>query len=378
MIVFHVGPDAAAIGGRRWVRREIRTREVTVDPYPSRGTGPKRFDIGAKTTHHMARGEELRTAADALDESILVYGIENGTEARWRETFPRARFASVSEPCGGLVVDGTDPVTVDDVTHRDDATQPDDVTHRDDATQSSPVLDPVGVTAAVVIDPVTNEDRLAGLRALAATDVFTIAVVPGGVCESDAPETIAEEADGVVVAGDGDGSALGAVDAVSELLTIVRDPGFVNLDLTDARTVLSSGPAAVATGTAPHNVPGVAVESAFDRLPAGVDAGSASAVLVEVVVDPDTSIAAATDAIGEVRDRVAPDANVIWGGAVNDDAVGVLLVRVVVADVRYDPPLAAGDPCPRCGSSLSSYRFGASETLSCDACGYSGIGMCRN
>ncbi|MBP1922901.1 hypothetical protein J2751_001917 [Halorubrum alkaliphilum] len=301
----------------------------------------------------MARGEDLRTTADALDGSIVVCGLGDAADADGLSTgsFPGARVVSVPDLIDGRTGSGTTP------------------TESGDSTEV--------VAAVVVVGPSTDEDTLADLREVADTGVFTVAVVSGDDADADALATITAAVDGVLLAGDGAGSALGPASTVREFLAAVQDPGFVNLDLTDARTVLASGLAAVATGSAPRDAPAVAVESAFDRLPCGVDAATASAVLVDVVVDPDTSITAATDAIGEVRARIGADANVIWGGAVDDDAADALLVRVVVADVRYDPPLAAGDPCPRCGSSLSAYTFGASETLSCDACGYSGIGMRR-
>ena len=300
----------------------------------------------------MARGEDLRTTADALDGSIVVCGLGDAADADRpsTESFPGARVVSASDLIDGRTGSETTPSGSGDLTE---------------------------VAAVVVVDPSADEDTLADLRKAADTSVFTVAVVSGDDADADALATITAAVDGVLLAGDGAGSALGPASTVREFLAAVQDPGFVNLDLTDARTVLASGLAAVATGSAPRDAPAVAVESAFDRLPCGVDAATASAVLVDVVVDPDTSITAATDAIGEVRARIGADANVIWGGAVDDDAADALLVRVVVADVRYDPPLAAGDPCPRCGSSLSAYTFGASETLSCDACGYSGIGMRR-
>jgi len=100
-------------------------------------------------------------------------------------------------------------------------------------------------------------------------------------------------------------------------------------------------------------------------------------VLVDVVVDPVTSIAAATDVVGAVRERIGTAANVIWGGAVDESATDEIRVRVVVADIRYAPGLESGDPCPRCEAPLSAYALGARETLSCDACGYSGIAVRR-
>ena len=215
-----------------------------------------------------------------------------------------------------------------------------------------------------------GDEATAALRALAALDAFAVAVVPAAAAGGDALAAVRESVDAVLLA---EGDAVEA--AIRAFLATVQEPGFVNLDLTDAETVLSAGVAALGTGTADRDAPAAAVASAFDGPPNGVDATDASAVLVDVVVDPATSIAAATDVIAAVRERIGADANVIWGGAVDEAAADELAVRLVVAGVRHAPPLADGEPCPRCGEPLSTYRFGASETVSCDGCGYSGIAM---
>ena len=311
----------------------------------------------------MASGEDLRTTAAALDGSVVVCGV-----GRYAETLASARFP------------GAQPVTIE-AALADTADEP---SRSNTPNGGSPAA------ALVAIDPNELSTTRASLRALAETDAFTIAVVPGSDTDRDGVAALVRDADGVLlVGGDGAGQRvdecdtdeaprpLGVVDAIRTVLVTVREPGFINVDLTDARTVFSAGVAAVGVASAASDAPDAAVGAAFDRLPTAVDAATASAVLTDVVVDPATSITAATDVVGRVRDRVGADANVIWGGAVDESASAELLVRVVVANVEYNPPLVAGDPCPRCGSSLSSYTFGASETLSCDACGYAGIGMRR-
>ena len=289
----------------------------------------------------MTHRDELREAADALDGSVVVCGLGAYADRLAGASFRNARYASAEN----LLAEAAD------------------------ASGAGP-----GPPAAVVValDPDEDDEAIETPRALAGLDAFAVAVVPAVAAEGDALAAVRDAVDAVLLA---EGDAVEA--AVRALLATVREPGFVNLDLTDAETVLSAGVAALGTGTADRDAPGSAVAAAFDGLPAGVDATDASAVLVDVVVDPATSVAAATDAIAAVRDRVGADANVIWGGAVDEAAADELAVRLVVAGVRHAPPLAAGDPCPRCGAALSAYRFGARETLSCDGCGYSGIAVRR-
>ena len=318
----------------------------------------------------MSPREDLQETAAALGSSVVVCGVGSYADALAGQEFPDARFATVSE----IAAEG--------------------------AHAAAAVVVAVGST--------TDTETDDALRTLAATDAFTVAIVPGSDASTDELSAISDQVDAVLLVGDGrdsrldgatgktdgageiggssevgeneaiataDSAAVG--DAIRSFLAVVQEPGFVNLDLTDAQTVLSSGIAALGTGTAARDAPAIAVESAFDGLPAGVDPTDASAVLVDVVVDPVTSISAATDVIAAVRDRIGTDANVIWGGAVNESAADELNVRIVVADVYHSPPLAAGDPCPRCDAPLSAYQFGARETLSCDVCGYSGIAVRR-
>lgn len=306
----------------------------------------------------MGSREDLRAAAAALSGSVAVCGTGAYADSLADRVFPGARVAAVSEFAGEDPSDAAAVLVAVDPTA--------DAAGRDDAAARDAVADALGPLAAV--------------------DAFVVAVVSADEVDADALSAIRDRADAVLLAGpeaDADASAtVGADDdpvetAIRRFLSIVQDPGFVNLDLTDARTVLSSGVAALGVGAAARDAPGDAVGTAFAALPEGVDAAAASAVLVDVVVDADTSIAAVTDVIGAVRERVGTDANVIWGGAVDEDATDALAVRTVVADVRYAPPLGAGDPCPRCGTALSAYEFGARETLSCDGCGYSGIAVRR-
>lgn len=295
----------------------------------------------------MVSDEELGRRAAALDGSVVVCGID-GDALVPAGAFPGARVATIAE----LVAENDDDPDRDDV-----------------------------AAVLVVLGPTPEADRVHGaLDDLGVLDAFIVAVAPSGV----APESLAavrRRVDATLLAGEG-----GPAEAIRTFLEAVQRPGFVNLDLADARTALSIGTAAVGTGTAgtdgsptaDRDAPALAVDEAFDRLPEGVGPADASAALVDVVIDPETSIAAATDAIAAVRERIDADANVIWGGAVDESVEDEIGVRVVVADVEYAPPLAGGDPCPRCGTSLSTYAFGARETLSCDGCGYSGVAVRRN
>ena len=331
----------------------------------------------------MEPRDELQAAADALDGSVVVCGIGVYAASLAGESFSGARFATVAEllaePGASERPDGAGSSS-----DSDRGTTDADVDHA--AADSNPDL--------AAVDPALDLDTDETFGALAAIDAFIVAVLPGTEVSTAGLSAVGEQVDGVLLVGDdgrsgrsdadgadGATASVDGVDAVAggirEFLAVMQAPGFVNLDLADAQTVLSTGVAALGTGAAARDAPTTAIDRAFGALPDGVDPAAASAVLVDVVVDPVTSIAAATDVVAAVRERIGGAANVIWGGAVDESATDEIRVRVVVADVRYAPTLEAGDPCPRCEASLSAYALGARETLSCDACGYSGIAVRR-
>lgn len=338
----------------------------------------------------MSSRDDLREAAAALDGSVVVCGVGSYADAVAGVATSDSRVLKVPELATaiGPSTDGVGPAT-------DGVESPAAVVIAVDPSGSS-----TGAERSIGAESSTGaiEDIDTALEAVDATGAFTVAVVPGRGATADDVSALGDRVDAVLLAGDGSGSADTAAvadtaaaadtdtaavadavaDAVRTFLAVVQEPGFVNLDLTDAETVLSSGTAALGVGSGARDAPSVAVDDAFASMSADVDPADASAVLVDVVVDPVTSIAAATDAVAAVRERIGADANVIWGGAVDDSAGTELTVRIVVADVRHAPVLAAGDPCPRCDAPLSAYAFGASETLSCDACGYSGISVRRD
>ena len=333
----------------------------------------------------MARNDELRMTAESLTDSVVVCGVGYCDASLADVAFPHARYSPASAlsdhvtDSTAAVVIGVDPAASGAVRGLHEA-----LALRSGADPSASPF-----TVAVLPCAAVEGDTLAEVREH--VDGLLLADSPASEPEStrtsDATARASDSgarppASGASGARSGDGSVVDeSLDPVErgirELLAAVQRPGFVNLDLTDARTVLSAGVAAIGSGTSGCDSPGSAVDAAFHRLPSAVDVDDATAVLVDVVVDPVTSITAATDAISAVRERIDGDANVIWGGAVDESTDGELTVCVVVADVRYSPAVVAGDPCPRCGTTLSAYAFGARSTLSCDGCGFSGIDVRR-
>ncbi len=171
------------------------------------------------------------------------------------------------------------------------------------------------------------------------------------------------------------GGADDLVDAITTLVSIVDDPGIVNVDLADVETVFSPiDLAALGVGSGPIGDPSAAVRDALASLPRGVETDAASGVLVDLVGPPEMSVTDVNEAVSTVRGHVGPDAHVIWGGSVDTTADRTLEVRLVFAGVE-SVRVAPGDDCPRCGTSLSAYTLDGRMMLSCEACGFADVSV---
>lgn len=278
----------------------------------------------------MTTDEELRIAADALGESVLVVG------------------------CGDAGTAAATAVAASDVPATDDAATPDAVVLAVDGTAAPETLPGSVPDAPLVVAVVALPHRPA----------------PG---ERDLLAALSERVDSVVLTAGDDAAAL--TDSVGTLVSVVRDPGFVNLDLADARTLLCPVEfAALGVGASERGTPKEAVAAALASLPPGVETDPADGVLVDLLGGPSMSVEDVSDAVTAVRGRVGPEAHVIWGGGVDDDLAETVRVRLVVASVA-NVRAAPGDPCPRCGSSLAAYSLGGRTTLSCESCGFAGVSV---
>lgn len=331
----------------------------------------------------MTTDEELRTVADALGRDIVVIGTSDLA-----------------------------PAVGDPARPSDGGGSPEMAPGPDEGTVMAPDSDAVRTAQAVVVavDHTTAEPGPDSALARIAGDAqaFVVAVlgVPadGGSVDPSLLAAVRDTVDatllvsrrhpvGAPAAGDDpapddraaeppDGRSPGTdptVQGAFEFVRLLRETGFVNLDLADARTVLGCGPlAGLGHGAAALTDPDAheaAVARAFDAMPTGVDPARSPGALVSIVGGPTMSITDVSAALSAVRERVGAGAHVIWGGAVDEGVTGDVHVRVVVADVAYAPTPAPGDPCPRCGATVSTYAFGETTTHSCDGCGFADVAI---
>jgi hypothetical protein len=167
-----------------------------------------------------------------------------------------------------------------------------------------------------------------------------------------------------------------AVGGALDFARMVHRPGQINLDLADAQTVFTDGGLAVLCGgTASFGADGPqrATRRAFATVPSSVDVTEGAGALVSVAGGPEMSIDDAIAAVRTVRGELGVIGDLVWGVTIEEALVGQLTVDIVVDGVSYRPPLSAGDPCRRCGATLTAYNLGDRATLACEACGFADL-----
>lgn len=310
----------------------------------------------------MTTEEELRTVADALESSLTVVGCgPRGTTAA--ERFDRDAAATGPSRPEGADRSTDRQATVVGVAVDDVAAE-----LRDGADANGSGSRSKSETLASVESAFRGSDGFA----------VVVASIPSRFDGSAgrALERLRGASDAVVLVPEGTLS-----DALGELFALVGDAGVVNLDLADVRTLLSpDGIGVLSWGSSPASTPEDSVPAALGKLVSGVDVADAGGALVDVVGTPALTVDEAASLVDRVRSRIDDDAHVIWGTAVEEDsdgaedAAGRVRVRLLVSGVRPpEPTPAPGDPCPRCGGTLSGYSLGERTTIACDACGYAGV-----
>ncbi|MBN2733345.1 MAG: cell division protein FtsZ [Methanomicrobiaceae archaeon] len=124
-----------------------------------------------------------------------------------------------------------------------------------------------------------------------------------------------------------------AVKGITELIT---QPGLVNLDFADVRTVMERGGVAM-IGMGESDSEDKAADSVKKALRSpllDVDISNATAALVNVVGGPDMTMEEAEGVVQEVYERIDPDARIIWGAQIDPDMQHRMRTMLVVTGVN--------------------------------------------
>lgn len=130
------------------------------------------------------------------------------------------------------------------------------------------------------------------------------------------------------------------VKAISGLTDLVTNPGLINLDFNDLKTIMqNSGVAMIGIGVSSADENSRiedAVEKAINSPFLQLDMKSATGVIVNVKGGRDMQLQEANDAAEEVRKRVGKNTKIIWGANVDDNYDGKVEILVVATGLASD------------------------------------------
>jgi cell division protein FtsZ len=140
---------------------------------------------------------------------------------------------------------------------------------------------------------------------------------------------------------------------------LMVNPGLINLDFADIRSVMSEmGKAMMGTGEADGDNRAVAAAEAAISNPLldDVSMKGARGVLINITGGMDLTLFEVDEAANRIRDEVDPDANIIFGSTFHQDLEGRMRVSVVATGIDVD---AATAPRPVSLSVISNDRAAA-------------------
>jgi cell division protein FtsZ len=144
-----------------------------------------------------------------------------------------------------------------------------------------------------------------------------------------------------------------SVKGITELIT---KPGLVNLDFADVKTVMEKGGVAmIGLGESDsENKAQDSVKSALRSPLLDVDISGANSALVNVTGGSDMSIEEAEGVVEEIYDRIDPDARIIWGTSIDEEADGMMRTMIVVTGVDSPQIYGGRDETAGTGSAHGS------------------------
>ncbi|ERG89794.1 MAG: cell division protein FtsZ [halophilic archaeon J07HX5] len=189
------------------------------------------------------------------------------------------------------------------------------------------------LTISIVTIPFTAEGERrranadAGLERLRSVS-DTVIVVPNDRLLDYAPSMPLQDAFKIC-----DRVLMRSVKGMTELIT---KPGLVNVDFADVRTIMENGGVAmIGLGESDsENKAKDSIQSALRSPLLDVEFDGANSALVNVVGGPGMAIEEAEGVVEEIYDRIDPDARIIWGASVSEEAEGHMETMIVVTGVE--------------------------------------------
>ncbi|MDF7636723.1 cell division protein FtsZ [Leuconostocaceae bacterium ESL0958] len=131
------------------------------------------------------------------------------------------------------------------------------------------------------------------------------------------------------------------VRGISELIT---NPGFINLDFADVKTVMQdAGPALMGVGTANGESRAAdATKAAISSPLLEVDMAGAEDVLLNVTGGPDLSLFEAQSAADVINQEAGRDVNVIFGTSIDEDLGDTIRITVIATGLQQGTAIKQG------------------------------------
>jgi len=126
--------------------------------------------------------------------------------------------------------------------------------------------------------------------------------------------------------------------SIKGLTEVITRPGLVNLDFNDLKTIMKGAGVAM-IGLGESDAPGEdrvveAIDQALNSPLLEVDISEATGVLIDVIGGTDMTIAEAEKCAAEVQRRVAQNARIIWGAAIDPAMDKTMRVMLVATGVK--------------------------------------------
>ncbi len=137
---------------------------------------------------------------------------------------------------------------------------------------------------------------------------------------------------------------------VKGVTDLMVNPGQVNLDFADIRTVMAEmGKAMMGTGEAEGDERAVKAAEAAISNPLLEDTSmrGARGVLISLTGGHDLTLFEVDEAVNRIRKEVDDEANIIFGSSLDDTLNGRIRVSVVATGIDIAVPAAAPEPAPR-------------------------------
>src|SRR2546429_662876 len=133
--------------------------------------------------------------------------------------------------------------------------------------------------------------------------------------------------------------------AIKGITEVITKPGLVNLDFNDIKTIMKGGGVAmIGLGESDtDNRAEESIEEAINSPLIDVDISAATGALVNVTGGNDMSVSEAEKVAEIVQGRIAANARIIWGAAVDPSLEHKLRVMLILTGVRSKQILGPGE-----------------------------------